>query len=45
MLKLHDADVFVTKVSTNHRAWATCGISTCHTGLYIEQNQHHLLWA
>ena len=24
MLKLRDADVNVTKVNTNHRAWVTC---------------------
>ena len=23
--QIRDADVYVTKVNTNHRAWATCG--------------------
>ena len=26
MLKLRDANVYVTKVNTNHRAWATCAL-------------------
>ena len=25
ILLLCDADVYITKVNTNHRAWATCG--------------------
>ena len=29
MLKLPDADVYVTQVNTNHGAWATCGVSLC----------------
>ena len=33
MLKLRDADVHVTKVNTNHRAWGTCVITTITAAL------------